>query len=336
MKPFPVKIVSTQKSNILEIRWMPHNLCNFQCRYCFPGSFEGDEKAPESVDLIIKNFDHLLNHYKANGKDRFHIKILGGEPTLWKGLEKFILAMKTNHNAYITVISNGSRTLRWWAEYGHLIDNLVISLHVARADLHHIVAVADTMYALGKKVTVLALMDPEIWDQCENAVNFMKKNSRYNWFIQAKELVDWDGRHPIEYTEKQKRYLATEIKRFPNILWFIKNFKLIFNGSIRLFESKATLSNGKTILATPQKYINNGWTEFKGWSCDVGLDCVFIDSKGFIKGSCGQTIYNIPFQHNILTPNFVETFKPALVPSICSMQSCLCQPENHITKSKIV
>jgi organic radical activating enzyme len=333
---YPVKIVSTQKSNILEIRWMPHNVCNFQCRYCFPGSSEGDDKASSDDDLVIKNFNHLLNYYKKNGnKDRFHIKILGGEPTLWKGLEKFMYEMKSNHNAYITIISNGSRTLRWWKKYGNLIDNVLLSYHVARADLDHHISVADIMFEFGKKVTVLVLMDPTIWDKCVSSIEYMKKNSKHPWFIQAKELVEWNNIEKINYSNEQKRYLSKEIKRYPNWIWFIKNMKLIFNGSIRLFESKATLSNGKTIRATPQTYINNNWTDFKGWSCDVGLDCVAIDSKGNINGSCGQIIYNLDYRYNILDKDFVDKFSPDMIPSICNISRCLCQPENHITKSKV-
>lgn len=329
---YPIKIVSTQQSNILEIRWMPHNLCNFKCRYCFPGSFEGTDKAPQDVSLVIKNFNHLINHYKSFGKSRVHIKILGGEPTLYKGLEQFIRAMKENHNAYITIVSNGSRNLRWWAEHGELIDNAVLSYHVAQGDIFHHLDVADTLYVMGKKVTSLVLMDPAIWDDCVTAVEDMKKHSRHKWMIQAKELVEWNSDNNVQYNELQKKYLGNEMKRYPSVWWILKNIKLIATGAMRLFDSTATMSDGSTIRARPNTYINEDWIDFKGWNCDVGLDCIFVDAKGEIKGACGQTIYNLPYSFNILDNNFTSNFAPKIVSSVCSMSRCTCQPDTHISK----
>lgn len=335
MKEFPIKIESTQRPNILEIRWMPHNVCNFKCKYCFPGSFEGTDRAPKEIDLLVKNFSHLINHYKINRKkDKVHLKILGGEPTVWPSLEKFIKEIKEKHDVYVSLISNGSRTLRWWEQNGHMIDNVVLSFHAMQADLDHHIKVADTMYELGKKVTVLVLMDPENWDICKRSVDYMLAHAKHKWFIQAKEVVEY-GQGPITYTDEQKKYLSKEIKQWPSIAWFLKNYKLIADGSIRIFESKTTLSSGKKILATPQTYINNDWNSFKGWGCDVGLDCVFVDSKGSVIGSCGQDIYNLDYHYNILDQDFVEKFKPDLVPSICKMDKCLCQPETHISKRKL-
>lgn len=332
----PIKIVSTQKSNILELRWMPHNICNFKCRYCFPGSFEGTDRPPTDADLTIKHFNHLINYYKKHaGKTQFHIKILGGEPTLWKGLEQFILAMKQEHDTYISIISNGSRTLRWWQEYGHAIDDAVLSLHVSQADLDHHIEVADTLHELGKKVTALVLMDPLNWNNCVAAVEYLKKNSKHNWVIQAKELVEWSETAIVAYTQEQKKYLKDEIKRAPNLFWFIKNRHLFSNGVIRFHESQAWLDNGKTIKGKPQVYINNDWNNFKGWSCDIGLECVFVDSQGYIKGSCGQTIYNLDYQYNIFDNDFIEKFQPNLIPSICAINKCTCQPETHISKFKL-
>lgn len=335
MKTFPIKIESTLDPSILEIRWMPHNACNFRCKYCFPGSFEGTDKAPANLDLIVKNFDHLIDYYKVNAnKTKFHIKILGGEPTVWKDLEKFIQQMKNKHDAYISIISNGSRTIRWWKENGHLIDNVVLSLHVAQADLDHHIQVADIMYEFGKKVTVLTLMDPDNWDQCKSAVDYIMQHAKHKWFIQAKEVVEF-GQGPVMYSDEQKKYLSKEIKRYPSPLWFVKNYKLILDGAVRLYESVAYLNNGTKMKATPQTYINNDWNAFQGWSCDVGLDCLFVDSKGEIKGSCGQPIYNLDYCYNILRDDFAEVFKPDLIASTCITQKCLCQPETHISKRKL-
>jgi organic radical activating enzyme len=333
MNLYPIEVISTLKSEILEIRWMPHNVCNFKCRYCFPGSFEGYDKPPQDLDLVIKNITHLMNWYKENlNKTKFHFKILGGEPTLFKGLETVIKELKNNFDVYTTIISNGSRTLRWWQENGHLFDNAVLSYHAPQADLDHHIAVADTLYALGKKVTVLSLMDPTIWDKCVADIEYMKKHGKHKWFIQAKELVDYGQPDPITYTPEQKKYLNNEHKQYPSVFWFLKNIQLIFDGSIRLYESKTRLNDGSTIGATAQTYINKDWNNFKGWSCNIGLDVLFISSNGDVTGSCGQRIYNLNYSHNILKQDFVDTFDPEPIPTICGLDKCTCQPETHISK----
>ena len=86
----PIKIVSTQKSNILVIRWNPNNVCNYNCEYCWPNNHSGDYLSPQNLDLVIKNFNHLIEKYKkALGKNKVHLMMAGGEPTLWKDLAVF-------------------------------------------------------------------------------------------------------------------------------------------------------------------------------------------------------------------------------------------------------
>lgn len=332
----PIKITSTQRPEILEIRWMPHNICNFKCRYCFPGAFEGYDKPPTDLELVVKNFIHLMNWYKDNlGKTKFHFKFLGGEPTLFKGIEYVLGELRSKFDLYTTIVSNGSRKLQWWKDNGHLFDNVVLSYHAAQADIDHHIAVADTLFALGKKVTVLALMDPEIWDQCASDVEYMKRNSKHSWFIQAKEVVDWDGKHPIEYTIEQKKYLSKELKQIPSIIWFIKNYRLLFDGSIRVFESTTVLENGKKVRATSQTHINKGWNHFKGWSCNVGYESIFVGSSGLLTSGCGETPWGLNYQFNILDKDFAEKYSPTIKPSICSLDVCMCQPDTHISKFKL-
>lgn len=339
---FPIKIVSTQSPEFLEIRWNPNNVCNFKCRYCFPESNIGTYKSPQDLDLIIKNFDHFLNEYKTKlNKTNVHLKIAGGEPTLWRDLGEFITEIKKRHDIYITIISNGSRTLRWWKKYGPLIDNVTLSYHQEQADLKHHIEVADIMFALGKKTTVVVLMDPLRWDECVRDIEYMKAHSTHKWFIQTAEVIEPEHVYSNEkvetrrYDEKQKKFMKWELKRLPGVLWFLKNIKLVKTGKIRLYESVATLDNGKTVKARPQTYINNNWNSFHGWSCDIGSEAVFINWTGEIIGSCRQKLYGLDFSYNILDTDFVNKFVLNFKPVICSYKNCFCGPETHVSKRKL-
>ena len=330
---YPVKIKSSKLDNILDVTWDLTNHCNFHCRYCFPGSNAGTHKVDIDLNLLVDNFTHLANQYKTKlGKDFIHLKFSGGEPTLWKDFGKFILKLKEANNLYIGVISNGSRTLRWWKDYGYLIDNATLSLHIAEADIDHTIAVADTMAMLGKKVTVLVLMDPDRWDECVAAVEYMKSTAKEKWFIEVKTIVD-TAEFKVTYTKEQQQYLLKEIKRMPGLLWFIKNIKLIANGLIRRYQSVATLDNGSTLKATSSGYISRGWDRFVGWECAIGLETLYIKWDGTIKGSCGQIIYGLDYSYNILDSNFIEKYDPNFITSICQQPHCVCLPDTHVSKS---
>jgi len=320
-----VSIVSTQPKDHLNIGWATSNICNFKCRYCFPGSNEGDAPNPKNVDLIVNNITHLINHYRTTlDKKFFHLTVLGGEPTVWKDFGNFLEKIKLVDGVYVSILSNGSRTLRWWREYGGLIDNLTLSLHVSQADLDHSIQVADIVYGLGKKVTVQVLMDTDCWDQCVEAVDYLKKNSRYPWMIETKPVVH----STVEYTPIQTEYLKSSLKRYPTFTWLLKNIRYLFNGHIRLYRSIAKFNDGTKLKAKPSTYILSGNTKFKGWSCDIGIESILIDQYGNINGSCGQTLFNT----NILDNNFISKFNPHLGATICNMDACICLPATHASK----
>lgn len=342
----PIKIVSTQQPHILAIRWNPNNVCNYKCEYCWPGSNAGDYRSPTDLGLIIKNFNHMIEQYKTKlGKTKIHLSLAGGEPTLWRDLALFIEAIKKENDIYFSLISNGSRTLRWWKQYGHLIDNAHLSYHISQADPDHMIAVADTLFELNKKVTVKVLMDRKHWQEGLDVIEYMKKNSKHSWILMTCEVIEPEvssikgikviDASDIQITKKQKGFLNNPLKRIPNLFWLWKNRKLIFEGQMRIYESIAHFENGKTMKAKSNTYINKNWTGFEGWSCDIGLDNVYINWTGEIQGSCGQTIYGLDYSHNILDSDFVEKFNPEFKPSICSIKNCICSCETHQSKFRL-
>jgi organic radical activating enzyme len=330
---YPIRIKTTKSSRDLEIAWDLTNYCNFSCRYCFSGASDGDFKVTQDVNLLADNFTHLANQYKIKlGRDNIYLKFGGGEPTLWSDFGELLVKLKEqNSNLYLGVISNGSRTLRWWNEYGVLIDNVTLSFHIGNSNIDHHIAVADALFKLGKKVTVLVLMDPNRWDDCITAVEYMKANCKHRWFIEIKTVIPTPT-VSILYTTEQQEYLVNEIKQMPTLLWFLKNIKLIFKGLIKRYSSIATLDNGKTLKATAAGYTSRGWNVFTGWSCDIGLDTLYIKWTGELQGACGQPLFNLDTKFNILENNFVNKFNPVMTSLICKVSLCECQPETHVSK----
>ena len=323
----PIKVVSIQESDLLKVSFFPTDICNFNCSYCFPGSHDERYRYPKNVDLVITNFRKLFDAYKQKlNKQKFHIMIAGGgEPTMWPGLEKFCKEIKESHNVYITIISNGSRSVRWWTENSAYFDDAVLSCHHEYVDIDHHIAVADLLFDAGLKVTALMLMDATAWNKCVTYVDKML-SSKHPWYIQTKEIVDSPGRGVDVYTPEQFEYVNNSIKRIPNSDWIFKRLN-----DIKLHESVVLFDNDTAIAARPHTILTNGWNEFKGWRCNVGFEIVSINASGqVLAGSCQLNAFGGK-QLNVLSEDFDADIIPEQI--LCPMHHCSCQTDTHVTKS---
>lgn len=320
----PIKVISTQDADLLQVRFFPTDICNFNCSYCFPGSHDNKYRYPKDTALVVTNFRKLFDLYSTKlNKTRFHLVIAGGgEPTMWPGLEQFCKEIKESHNVYITIVSNGSRSTRWWVDNSAYFDDVVLSYHHAEADVDHHCEVADLMFARGLKVTSLVLMDAKHWDKCINAVNTMRY-SVHPWYIQTKEIVDAPGSDIDSYTAEQLAYVNDSMKRLPDSSWLLKRID-----ELKTHESIVLFDNDTAIAARPHSIITNGWNKFKGWKCNVGLQAIAIDASGEVLASCQLAVFD---KLNVFNKDFNTSAAPA--PIICSLDACSCQPDTHVTKS---
>lgn len=324
------KIITTQDPNVLDIRFWPTDICNFNCEYCFPGSVLNKLRYPKNIDTVIKNFRLLFDSYIENhNKNKFKINIVGGgEPTLWPHFAKFCDEIKKFHNVHIQLTTNGSRTVRWFEQNTQNVDEVVLSFHHKDADLDNFILVGDHLFGRGTDVTALVLMDVTAWDKCITAIEKMK-NSKHKWIIQAKEVVDAPGYDIDSYNKEQLNYLQQPLKRIPHSEWLIANIH-----RFRIHESIALYDNNQAIPANPNKYIMEKTNYFKGWKCNVAVENLVITHDGSVTGSCQEEIFkntNI----NIFSETFEQDFNKTkfdLDTIVCPRDCCSCQPDTHITK----
>jgi organic radical activating enzyme len=156
------KINNNYEKEFLLVEYFMGNLCNHRCSYCFPGSNEGTQQWPD-VDIVTKNIGYLLEKYKAIGKSTFDFYLIGGEPTLYKDLDKLCTVLK-QYGANIRISTNGSRGLDWWHEHVKYFDQIEISVHNEYADIPHLIDVCDLIYSYDKQVVANVLMDPNNFD----------------------------------------------------------------------------------------------------------------------------------------------------------------------------
>ena len=316
------QIQNNQPSNMLRIEYMPGNLCNHKCHYCFPGSNEGNMPWP-NIDLVKTNLSHLLTHYESQGKTKSNIFFVGGEPTLWKGLEELCQHLKDNHDVLIEMSTNGTRKINWWKQHAKNFDHVGVSVHREFANIKHIIEVCDTLYDLGIFVNADVLIDPHAFDECLDIVNILK-TSKYDWPIIAK-VVHFNGAH--KYSEEQLPYFDESIKRYPTLEWYTSTTKKDRT------QVTVVKDNNEIITTDSDSWLTrNKLNYFKGWECNLGVDILKIFPDGNITGNCQQRILG---GHNLYDEKFTSNFNPNIAPVICTKEICGCNEEIICNKRKL-
>ena len=318
-----IKVESNLPGDYLRIELFLSNVCNYTCRYCSPEYYSGTHRWPK-LDQVKENLGHIIDYYRTHTQKRnVCLFIIGGEPTLWPEFDKFIEYFKTTYNCIISTSTNGSRTLRWWQQHGEHLDDVILSCHHEQVDPQHIAEVADILYKKGKWVNALVLMDPLEWDKCINIVAELKKHSKYRWPITVRELVGVNA----NYTEEQRQYLKSDLKRIPWMWYYMSAKKTAYK------KPTVTFSNRSTKTVPLNWILGNSLNKFKGWECNIGIDTFFIDKDGDIRGACGQQLYQLDNKINIYDADFKEKFSPEIKPVICASNECVCQPEINTRKT---
>jgi MoaA/NifB/PqqE/SkfB family radical SAM enzyme len=329
-----IKIINVQENNVLDIRFWPTDICNYDCSYCFPNSKDAIYRYPKNVDTVVRNFRKLFNVYNEKfGKDTFYINLVGGgEPTLWPQFSYFCEHIKKEHNVRLQVTTNGSRTLRWWEENIQYLDKVVLSCHNEFVDLENFINVADYVYEQGKVINALVLMDAPNFDKCVNIVETMKSTSKHPWLIEVKTVVDSPGHDVGSYTEEQLKYMRMGLKRIPDGEWILKHMDQLVP-----FKSIGMFDDGSVKPFKPDDYISQQINNFYNWKCNVSIENLVISYDGKVTGSCQEEVFTNT-NLNMFSENFEEEFNSealALKPIICPRLHCGCTPDTHITKEKV-
>lgn len=321
-----IRIETMEPKNRLRIEFMVGNYCNYKCWYCGPYANGGDTRWHNNYDELLKNFIHLLEFYVKNGRDKFEVNILGGEPSLWPDVARFSRDLKSRFNVKTTMSSNASRTLRWWDKNADAFDKMLFSYHHKETEsIDDYIKVLDLVYDKKVPLNALVLIDPTAYDECVNAMEIMKQKSRNPWFISAMEV------HPPQYTDKQREIFKDNVKRRPPV-WRI--FKDEWENVVK---GKTTIvyEDGSKQKVNRNFFSLNDLNNFEGWMCNIGIENINIQKDGKITGTCGNLIYGEDKFYNLYDKDFTETFNPELVPSVCTKNKCWCQPEMLMTKWKL-
>jgi organic radical activating enzyme len=318
------ELVSSSDVDFVTIDWNMGNVCNYSCTYCDDYANDGSVQW-KSIDTALEFCRVATIHYKSLGKQLLW-NLLGGEPTVWKDFIPFISRLKEyDPDNRIRILTNGSRTLNWWAKASPFLDDIVISYHPESADINHICDVSSILREHGVFHTIQVCLYPLHLDKCREAAEYFYNNSMCNSVI-IKTLRKTLGSH--EAFKYDNEYLD-DILKFDDIpVWSINN--LSDDEQKNMFAKRLEFKNNKeTVEVTPNELMRTGKNTWKGWKCNIGLETIVITMDGNITSgsSCNHECNHghIDFPHEILFP--VE-------PTVCKWDWCSCIADIETAKTK--
>jgi MoaA/NifB/PqqE/SkfB family radical SAM enzyme len=302
-----------ENNNWFVVNWCLGNTCNYACSYCPIGLHDGSKLWPE-LDTIKSFISKVKNHHQDKG---IYFEFTGGEVTVYK---HFIDVCKfcTELGIKVGLISNGSRTLRYWEKNKQYFDHVCLSFHPEFVDENHFIEVIKVLHN-DTRVHVNIMMSPEKFDYCFEVANKIKDLGNISMALQPL-IVDF-GDTLFDYTLEQKSVLDNQSKLIADKIKFDKEF-LYYRGSMRM-----VFSDGTKKIQDSQKLIADKTNNWLGWKCYAGVEQLIVDMDGLIyRGWCkvGKVIGHI---------NDIDLKLP-ITPIICTKTMCHCNYDIMSTKEQ--
>jgi organic radical activating enzyme len=318
-------IAITQDPKVMQLTWVINNICTNACSYCPKGLHDGKNHHYEWSNAK-KFVNELMERHK-----KINISIAGGEPTLSPHLPELVKLFHDKGHT-VTVTTNGARSPRYYEEISPYINGISFSFHPSFEDTNF----KEKVRAANKysNTSVRVMMDTRYWDRCVEIYQYYVKQADVS--VESVRLQDWGVGQTLgrEYTTEQDQWILDNPHISKNIdintvIKFIKRikFKLPVLMGCKYHWDDGTISQQNSI-----DIINSGLNDFRGWSCDIGLESLFVHYEGDIqRANCRQG-----------TPNRIigNINKPELIqwptePEICVQKECHCSTDIIISKKKI-
>lgn len=273
------------------VAWEISNKCNYSCWYCPEYLHSGTSGWPDFQKTL--DFFNVL----SQKNEYVHVSILGGEPTLWPELGKFLEKMP--ENIFADIVTNGSRTMGWWEKIKPYLTRhrVILSFHADTAKEEHILSVAKLLKSSDIVCYILFLLDPKHEKRLNAFAEVLKENEITYTF---KALFPKFGDVVMDYTEEQKNTI-------------VNNAFVSDNAFQKIYRPREIIINDD-IKIPPAKLMVEKLNNFFGFSCMVGSKRFHINPEQEIfAGSCRMVKLGTLSNYKLLTK-----------PVICKRTSCTC------------
>jgi MoaA/NifB/PqqE/SkfB family radical SAM enzyme len=288
------------KPKSLFLTWVINNICTNACSYCPAEVHNG------------KNHHYEWKHAQSFIKYCFekhgnvHCSIAGGEPTVSPFFKQLVHLIYDNGGT-VHLTTNLVKSKKYWTDISHKFTNIAASYHpeyITTTEQEDEFIEKCQYLSQYTCVAIRVMMLPELWDRCHN---FYKKVVEANngYSVEMVRILPNFGVGEdycvIDYTDEQDHILnitAPDSKH----RW-IEGLRVHTDRAFMKFDTgeETQMEQDDTIYLE-----NNNLANFRNWSCDVGLESLFVHYNGNIhRGNCGVggVIGNICDFDNIKFPS---------------------------------
>ena len=319
MKIFPIKVEKAIPTDQKFIEWKIHNVCNHDCSFCGSRHKDGSqrwltlEKYKEYTDKLVE----------ACGDKPFWIQITGGEPTLFPDLLPLLEYMKSK-GARLSMISNGTRTIRWWKELqeAHLLDYLFLTYHSEQTnDYQHIAEIINLFHNDPVEVICLATHAINTLDKAFEATDYIVENTGALVTLKSMVFGDFDIYKLYSSAQltklKKNNWVHGKLRNTKTLLPIPEQYKI--NHTLKLTYNK----NNTSINIDPQMLMKTQLNKFLNWDCDIGSTNMRVDYDIIYRGVCevgGSSHLDDPVLK--FTDDYIK----------CTQEQCVCGTDMIATK----
>lgn len=296
--------------------WNLIDVCNYKCNYC---------NAPHGTNFNdFKQFDnnkrqvckHVVNRLCVKSVGKFHLDILGGEPTLHPDLESICISMNNNSNCDgVDIYTNLSKSIKYFQQFSALKKIRFIAAYHPQYYTNKFTKKIHELNRCQHDLIVPSInmsTNPGDWDQIEEIIDFCRDNDikfRINFLHSVEEGIKSDI---PDITTKKNNGIKWSVK-YTDEFWYRfedminENWQSLTNtcyskpnGSIRDYIDRDAVRTRNTYIPgidLPVKYTDNttGFINeneliyqnqniFKNYKCKTRL--YYIDLDGQIVNYC--------------------------------------------------
>jgi len=308
------KITSiTNHTETASLDIMVSDYCNYKCWYCWPGANAGTRYVPPINDTfknnVVKYLEFVQKH-KPNVKT-IKVSYSGGEPSMFQHLHEYIRFIDSlgGHNVMVT---NGSRTMRWWEENARYFSMLYISVHYKFANLEHLYTLGEYLKENKIPYQFNVAIDPKYVNESIEVLNsFVERELRSQHQNIQVDHFNWEN-NSFDYSALPK-YIS-DIHLDPIIAGsYETTFSTEAESDVNFDENARALMKGN----------------FTGYRCNSAIEHLQIDNRGMAFMNCRNSFT----EDSTTTFNFYEDELPEIQPTVvCSVGDCICTTEWRNTK----
>jgi MoaA/NifB/PqqE/SkfB family radical SAM enzyme len=289
----------------VHVEWNIGKRCNLDCGYC-PAEIHDNFSPHTDLDKMVNTIYEL----EKIGKP-IRLSLTGGEPTVHPKINEILKCARDSLD-WLSVTTNGLRSSAWYIKQP--VNQWVFSLHF---DNEH------SRRATENVVEYSQLLDMEGIATLYQ-VNLMAHHEHMDEVRAAATLLEG---HNIPYVCRRIRWTEAENRDwFDDLRYKAEDLDWILS-KVATVKPNCTIDGKELIHAND--VIKDKRNEFKGWTCNAGLESLMINWDGEVhRATCrvGGSLGNI----------YNGTFESPTAPITCTRTWCTCAADIPLTKVNVL